>query len=68
MEGLGALLKAILPDAENVEKPLVFLGFWSLGRSWRPLDASWSRLGDVLEPSWSDLKLLLNALGASKCS
>ena len=68
LERLGALLQAIWPDAENVEKPLVFLAFWSLGRSWRPLEASWSRLGDVLEPSWSDLKLLLSALGASKCS
>ena len=47
---------------------MVFLVLWSLGRSWRPLEASWSRLGDVLEQSWSDLKLLLNALGASKWS
>ena len=55
MERLGALLQAIWPEAENVEKPLVFLAFWSLGRSWRPLEASWSRLGGVLELSWSRL-------------
>ncbi len=39
----------------NVDKPLVFLACWSLGRSWRPLEASWSRLGGVLELSWSRL-------------
>ena len=55
LERLGALLQAIWPDAENVEKPLVFLAFWSPGRSWRPLEASWSRLGGVLELSWSRL-------------
>ena len=43
---LGPLLKAIWPETEKVEKPLVFLAFWSLGRSGR-------RLGGVLEASWS---------------
>ena len=28
LKPLGALLQAILPDIENVEKPLVFLVFW----------------------------------------
>ncbi len=55
LERLGALLQAFWPDAENVEKPLVFLAFSSLGRSWTPLEASWSRLGGVLELSWSRL-------------
>ena len=52
---LGALLQAIWPDTENVEKPLVFLVFWSMGRSWGTLGPSWRRLEDVLEPSWSCL-------------
>ncbi len=54
-EPLGALLKAIWPDTENVEKPLVFLAFGSLGRSWR-------RLGSVLEASWSVLERLRGIL------
>ena len=33
LKRLGALLQAIWPDAENVEKLLVFLVCWSLGRS-----------------------------------
>ena len=37
MERLVASLQAIWPDDENVEKPLVFICFWTLGRSWRPL-------------------------------
>ena len=37
MKRLEALLKAIWPDSENVEKPLVFLAFSSLGRSWKRL-------------------------------
>ena len=78
MKRLGAPLQAIWPDAENVEKPLVFLVCWSLGRSWRALGASWS----VLKTSWrrfgaadavaaataaSDAasKLLRSALGAT---
>ena len=40
LERLGALLQAIWPDAENVEKPLVFLCFWTLGRSCNRLGAS----------------------------
>ena len=40
---LGALLQAIWPDTENVEQPLVFIIFGSLGRSWRRLGASWGR-------------------------
>ena len=51
MERLGVLLKAIWPDSENVEKTIVFLAFWSLGRSWR-------RLGSILEASWSVLERL----------
>ena len=68
MERLVASVQAIWPDTENVEKPLVFLAFWSLGRSWR-------RLGSVLEASWSALERLgsvskhlravLSSLGAS---
>ena len=41
---LEALVKAIWPDAENVEKPLVFLAFWSLGRSWKRLRGLLERL------------------------
>jgi hypothetical protein len=58
LERLGALLKMIWPDAENVEKPLVFLCFWRLGRSWK-------RLGDVLEASGSVLKTAWSCLGAA---
>jgi hypothetical protein len=60
---LGALLKAIWPDSENVEKPLCprFLEPWPL------LEASWSvleRLRGVLKrlgASWSCLGGLLEA-------
>ncbi len=49
MKRFGALLQAIWPDAEHLEKPLVLLAFWSFSRSWRPLgsvlDASWRPLG-----------------------
>ena len=49
LERLEALLQAIWPDAENVEKPLVFLAVWSPDRSWKHLrgvlEASWSCLG-----------------------
>ena len=41
-------MEAILPDAENVGKPLVFLALWSPGRSWMPLGGLLERLGDVL--------------------
>ena len=37
MKRLEALLKANRPDAENVEKTLVFLVLSSLGRSWKRL-------------------------------
>ena len=48
MERLGALLKAIWPDAENVEKPLVFFGFGALAALGTVLE----RLGGVLKTSW----------------
>ena len=48
MKRLEARLKAIWPDAENVEKPLVFLVLWSLGRSWKRLRGLLERLGGVL--------------------
>jgi 2-hydroxychromene-2-carboxylate isomerase len=51
MKRLEALLKAIWPDAENVEKPMVFFAF-------RALDA----LGSVLEASWSVFKRLKSIL------
>jgi hypothetical protein len=41
---LEALVKAIWPEEENVEKPLVFLGFSSLGRSWKRLRGLLERL------------------------
>ena len=41
---IAALLQATWPDAENVEKPLVFLALWSPGRSWKRLGASWKLL------------------------
>jgi 2-hydroxychromene-2-carboxylate isomerase len=44
MKRLEALLKAIWPDAENIEKPLVFLAFSSLGRSWKRLRGLLERL------------------------
>jgi hypothetical protein len=43
------------PDAENVEKPLIFLAFWGPGRSWKRLGGLLERLGGVLETSWSRL-------------
>ena len=49
---LGALLQAIWLDAENVEKPLVFLAFGRPGFSWRDLRGVLERLGSVLELSW----------------
>ena len=55
MKRLGALLQAIWPDDENVEKPLVFLAFWSPGRSWKRLGGLLERLVGVLEASWSRL-------------
>ena len=55
LKRLGALLQAIWPDAENVDKPLVFLAFWSPGRSWKRLGGLLERLGGVLETSWSRL-------------
>ena len=58
MKRLGALLQATWPDAENVEKPLVFPSFRRLGRSWK-------RLGDVLEASGSVLKTAWSWLGAA---
>ena len=44
MKRLEALLKAIWPDAENVENPLVFLSFSSLGRAWKRLRSLLERL------------------------
>ena len=44
MKRIEALLKAIWPDAENVEKPLVVLAFSSLGRSWKRLRGLLERL------------------------
>ena len=58
MERLGALLQAIWPDAENVEKPLIFFCFWTLGRSWRPLGDFLERLVGVLERLGSILERL----------
>ena len=58
MERLGALLQAIWPDAENVEKPFIVLAFWSPGRSWKRLEASQS----VLEASWRRLGAVLELL------
>ena len=55
LKRLGALLQAIWPDDENVEKPLVFLAFWSPGRSWKRLGGLLERLGGILETSWSRL-------------
>ena len=55
LKRLGALLQAIWPDAENVEKPLVFLAFWGPGRSWKRLGGLLERLGGILETSWSRL-------------
>ena len=55
MKRLGALLQAIWPDAENVEKPLVVLAFWGPGRSWKRLGGLLERLGGILETSWSRL-------------
>ena len=49
LKRFGALLQAIWPDAENVEKPLVFPGFWSPGRSWKRLGGLLERLGGVLK-------------------
>ena len=63
LKRLGALLQAIWPDAENVEKPLVFLALWSLG-------GFLERLGDVLELRLLPMlllmlpKLLRSALGS----
>ena len=61
-------MQAILPDAENVEKPLVSLHCGALAAlgsvleaSWSVLEASWRRLGAVLELlllSWLVLVLL----------
>jgi hypothetical protein len=51
LELLAALLKAIWPDTENVDKSLSVLAFWSLGRSWRHLGSVLERLGG--EGSWS---------------
>ncbi len=55
LERLGALLQAIWPDAENVEKPLVFLACLGPGRSWKRLGGLLERLGGILETSWSRL-------------
>ena len=65
MKRLGALLQAIWPDDEDVQKPSVFISFWIRGRSWRPLGgfverlkASWRRLEasrSALQPSWRRL-------------
>jgi hypothetical protein len=55
VERRGALLQAIWPDMKNAEKPLVFLAFWSPGRSWKRLRGLLERRGAVLETSWSDL-------------
>ena len=48
MKRFEARLKAIWPYAENVEKPLIFLVFWSLNRSWQRLRGLLERLGGVL--------------------
>ncbi len=52
---LVVVWQSIWPAAENVEKPLVFLAFWSPGRSWKRLGGVLERLGGILEPSWSRL-------------
>jgi hypothetical protein len=72
LEPLGALLKAIWPETEKVEKPLVFLAFWSLGRSGRRLDgvleASWSVPNEswiILEPCWRRVGVSCMCLDAS---
>ena len=44
MKRLEALLTAMWPDAENVEKTLVFLALSSLGRSWKRLRGLLERL------------------------
>ena len=64
MERLRALLKAIWPDAENVEKPLVFLVFSRIRRFWEPC-AFWMRLGGVLERLGSVLERLGGVLEAA---
>ena len=55
LKRLGALLKAIWPDTEKVEKPLVFFVFRSLGRSWRRL----RRVLEGLGGTWKGLDSLL---------
>ena len=55
LKRLGALLQAMWPDAENVEKPLVFLACWGPGRFWKRLGGLLERLGGILETSWSRL-------------
>ena len=62
-EPLGALLKAIWPETENVENPMVFLALWSLGRSWRRLGGVLERLGGVSEASWRVLEVSWRRLG-----
>ena len=52
MELLGALLKAIWPDAENVENPSIFLVFGALAAVGGVLEASRKHLG----ASWSVLE------------
>ena len=64
LKRFGVLSKAIWPDTDNFENPVVFLVFWSLGCSWRRLgsvlEASWS----VLEASWKRLEASWSRLGA----
>ena len=55
LKRLGALLQAIWPDAENLEKPSVFLAIWGPGRSWKRLGGLLERLRGILETSWSRL-------------
>ena len=65
LERLGALLQAIWPEAENVEKPLVFLAFWSPGRSWKRLGGLLERLGGLLERLGGVLETSWSRLGAA---
>jgi hypothetical protein len=65
LKRLGALLQAIWRDAEDVEKALVFLGFWTLGRSWRLLGGLLEASSSVLERVRVVLKRLVAILEAS---